>query len=106
MKLLNWSYWKRNQIRAWFDISSHSPVLFRRVENYYFIFCVQPPSSCTWAEMTLSKWNFSLTGSLGLSKTRLSRKAQAPIKDEPQLKPATSCGKRRGQHIPVQVRPA
>ncbi|WP_419883317.1 hypothetical protein ACN6MY_06980 [Peribacillus sp. B-H-3] len=41
MKLLKWSYLRRNTIKTSFDIYPNSPVIFRRIRNYYFVYNVQ-----------------------------------------------------------------
>lgn len=41
MKLVNWSYAKRYNIKAVFDEFPHIVVRFRQVGGYYFIFSMQ-----------------------------------------------------------------
>lgn len=41
MKLIKWSYKKRNNIKAQFDVFPYSLVLFRKIKNYYFVYTVQ-----------------------------------------------------------------
>ncbi|WP_409304502.1 hypothetical protein [Peribacillus sp. SCS-155] len=76
MKLLKWSYWRRNHIRAWFDLWPNSPVIFRRVRNYYFIYSAQ------WSKDDLpvpsnyfEKMELLLNRDLGLEQEYVRRKA-------------------------------
>jgi len=41
MKLTKWSYTKRYNIKALFDMYPNSLVLFRQIKNYYFVYSVQ-----------------------------------------------------------------
>lgn len=41
MKLVNWSYAKRYNIKAIFDEFPHVVVLFRQIGGYYFIFSMK-----------------------------------------------------------------
>ncbi|RNF40421.1 hypothetical protein [Planococcus salinus] len=41
MKLVNWSYAKRYNIKAIFDDFPHVVVLFRQIGGYYFIFSMK-----------------------------------------------------------------
>ena len=41
MKLINWSYAKRYNIKAVFDEYPHVIVLFRQIGGYYFIFSMK-----------------------------------------------------------------
>lgn len=41
MKLLHWSYMKRHQVKALFDEFPNSPVILRKIKNYYFIYHVE-----------------------------------------------------------------
>lgn len=41
MKLVNWSYAKRYNIKAIFDDFPHVVVLFRQIGAYYFIFSMK-----------------------------------------------------------------
>ncbi len=40
MKLISWTYTKRYNIKAIYDIFPHSNVIFRLIHNYYFIYIV------------------------------------------------------------------
>ncbi|RSD26139.1 hypothetical protein [Mesobacillus subterraneus] len=40
MKLTNWSYTRRYNIKAQFDAFPNSVVLFRRIKDYYFVYTV------------------------------------------------------------------
>ncbi len=40
MKLLHWSYMKRNHIKAQFDLFPQSVVVFRRIKQYFFVYNV------------------------------------------------------------------
>jgi hypothetical protein len=41
MKLTKWSYTKRYNIKALFDMYPNSLVIFRQIKNYYFVYTVQ-----------------------------------------------------------------
>lgn len=41
MKLTRWSYTKRYNIKAQFDIFPNSVVIFRQIKNYYFVYTVK-----------------------------------------------------------------
>jgi hypothetical protein len=41
MELTKWSYTKRYNIKAQFDVYPNSIVLFRKIKNYYFVYTVQ-----------------------------------------------------------------
>lgn len=41
MKLINWSYAKRYNIKATFDEFPHVVVLFRQIGGYYFIYSMK-----------------------------------------------------------------
>lgn len=41
MKIVNWSYAKRYNIKAIFDEFPHVVVLFRQIGGYYFIFSMK-----------------------------------------------------------------
>ncbi|PWW17521.1 hypothetical protein DFO73_12519 [Cytobacillus oceanisediminis] len=40
MKLIRWSYMRRNQVKGVFDCCPDSFVIFKRIKNYYFIHSV------------------------------------------------------------------
>jgi hypothetical protein len=40
MKLTNWSYTKRYNIKAQFDVFPNSVVIFRQIKDYYFVYTV------------------------------------------------------------------
>ncbi|CAM4002237.1 hypothetical protein [Mesobacillus thioparans] len=40
MKLTRWSYTKRYNIKAYFDIFPNSVVVFRKIKDYYFVYTV------------------------------------------------------------------
>ncbi|MBT2639408.1 MULTISPECIES: hypothetical protein [unclassified Bacillus (in: firmicutes)] len=40
MKLTKWSYTKRYNIKAQFDVFPNSVVLFRQIKEYYFVYTV------------------------------------------------------------------
>lgn len=41
MNLLHWSYMKRHQVKALYDTFPNSPVIFRKIKSYYFIYYVE-----------------------------------------------------------------
>jgi hypothetical protein len=41
MKLTNWSYTKRYNIKAQFDVFPNSVVIFRQIKDYYFVYTVK-----------------------------------------------------------------
>ena len=41
MELIKWSYTKRYNIKAQFNMYPNSLVVFRRIKNYYFVYTVQ-----------------------------------------------------------------
>lgn len=41
LKLLKWSYTKKYNIKAYFDLFPNSPVIFRQIKNYYFVYTVK-----------------------------------------------------------------
>jgi hypothetical protein len=40
MKLIRWSYTKRYNIKAHFDVFPNSVVIFRKIKEYYFVYSV------------------------------------------------------------------
>ncbi|TMW73315.1 hypothetical protein [Alteribacter natronophilus] len=40
MKMINHSYLKRRAMKAWFDEFPNSPVIFRVIGHYYFVYRV------------------------------------------------------------------
>ncbi|MBS8264429.1 hypothetical protein DYI25_08275 [Mesobacillus boroniphilus] len=40
MKLSKWSYTKRYNIKAQFDVFPNSVVIFRQIKDYYFVYTV------------------------------------------------------------------
>ncbi|MBX9956859.1 hypothetical protein H7T43_18370 [Peribacillus simplex] len=40
MQLVKWSYMRRYNIRAIFDQFPNSPVVFRKIRDYYFVYTV------------------------------------------------------------------
>lgn len=40
MKLTKWSYTKRYNIKAQFDVFPNSVVIFRQIKDYYFVYTV------------------------------------------------------------------
>ena len=40
MKLIKWSYTKRYNIKAQFDVFPNSVVIFRQIKDYYFVYSV------------------------------------------------------------------
>lgn len=47
MKLLQWGYTKKHNIKAFFDYCPNSSVIFRQIQDYYFIYIVN------WSEHDL-----------------------------------------------------
>lgn len=41
MKLKRWSYTRHYNIKALFDIFPASPVIFRKIKDYYFVYTVK-----------------------------------------------------------------
>ena len=41
MQLVKWSYMRRYNIKAIFDQYPNSPVIFRKIREYYFVYTIQ-----------------------------------------------------------------
>ncbi|MGE7065519.1 hypothetical protein [Peribacillus butanolivorans] len=41
MQLVKWAYMRRYNIKAIFDQFPNSPVIFRKIKDYYFIYTIQ-----------------------------------------------------------------
>lgn len=41
MKLVQWSYTKKYNIKALFDKFPSSPVIFRQIKEYYFVYTIK-----------------------------------------------------------------
>ncbi|SFA91197.1 MULTISPECIES: hypothetical protein [unclassified Bacillus (in: firmicutes)] len=41
MKLKKWSYTKKYNIKAFFDFFPNSPVIFRQIKDYFFVYSVK-----------------------------------------------------------------
>lgn len=77
MQLLKWTYTKRYNIKAFFDIYPNSRVIFRQIGQYYFIYIVN------WSEQDLpvlrsdlEKMELLLNRELGTEEAYLNRKSK------------------------------
>lgn len=41
MQLVKWSYMRRDNIKAIYDQYPNSPVIFRKIRDYYFVYTIQ-----------------------------------------------------------------
>ncbi|MFD1735369.1 hypothetical protein ACFSCX_02210 [Bacillus salitolerans] len=79
MKLLNWSYTKRYNIKARYDYCPFSSVIFRPINEYYFVYIIN------WSEKDpivtrehLALMELLINRELGTEEHYLSRKSTIP----------------------------
>lgn len=66
MKLIKWSYTKRYHIKALFEEFPNSPVIFRKILGYYFIYTVHwSPQDPVVSKVCLEKMEVALNKDLG-----------------------------------------
>ena len=66
MKLTNWSYTKRYNIKAQFDVFPNSVVIFRQIKDYYFVYTVNwSLGDPVVSKTTLEKMEWLLNKELG-----------------------------------------
>ncbi|KUP09822.1 hypothetical protein Q73_00860 [Bacillus coahuilensis m2-6] len=79
MKLLNWKYTTRSQIKAYFSDYPHSLVIFRKIRRYYLVYEVKwsdvdPPVT----KEALEKMEILLNKEFGYSTAYQQRKSRTP----------------------------
>ncbi|RLQ93332.1 hypothetical protein [Falsibacillus albus] len=79
MNLVRWSYARLNHIKASFDTFPHSPVIFRRIKGYYFVYTVQWSPEDPYIDRTqLEKMEWLLNIELGFEDEYRKRKEFYP----------------------------
>ncbi len=76
MRLINWSYTRKYNIKAKFEEYPHSTVIFRMIKNYYFIYTVKwSPSDPPVPRIHLEQMERLLNRELGTEHEYLKRKS-------------------------------
>ncbi|WP_409290244.1 hypothetical protein [Peribacillus sp. SCS-37] len=86
MKMIKWSYSKRNHIRASFDHYPNTLFIFRRIRGYYFAYTMDwsgedPPVS----KEDLEKMELLLNRELGCEEQYLARVVSRDIDNGPRM---------------------
>lgn len=76
MKLVRWSYMRRNQVKGLFDCFPEAVIIFKRIKNYYFIHSAEWTGSPQLiAKQQMEEMEYLLNKEMGFLRGYLKRKS-------------------------------